>query len=737
MTEAAAAESKVHILIVDDQPANLLTLETILESLGQHLVKAGSGPDALRCVLHDDFAVVLLDVQMAGMDGFETAKLIRSRERSRHTPIIFLTAYDSPEFTANQAYALGAVDYLIKPIVPEILRAKVMGFVELFRKAEQVKRQAEQLRDLERREFERRLAEERQQWELGRLREEAARAEASRKRAAFLAEASAVLASSLDYQATLDRLARLAVPALADWCVVDMWADDGTIRQLAVAHPDPAKVALAWDLDRRYPDNPQAAEGVPKVLRSGQPELYTEISDDLLRAVARNGEHLEIVRRLGLVSGMIVPLIAHGRPLGALSFGTAESARRFGPDDLALAEDLARRAALAVDNARLYREAQEANRLKDEFLATLSHELRTPLSGVLGWTHILRGGKSDEAMRTRGLEIIERSAKAQVRLIEDILDVSRIITGKLCLEMRPVELVPVIDAALEAVRPAADAKSIALEAHLEPPDRSVSGDPNRLQQVVWNLLSNAIKFTPRGGRVDIRLIEHAGQAEVTVSDTGQGIKPEFLPYVFERFRQADSSTTRVHGGLGLGLAIVRHLVELHGGSVHVESAGEGQGATFRVRLPVQAGPLAGREGREPAPAPPPVAAQAAALANRRVLVVDDEPGTREFLGLVFRQCGSAVTTAASVPEALVAFERDRPDVLVSDIGMPGEDGYTLIDRVRALPPDRGGQTPALALTAYARDTDRARVFAAGFQAYLAKPVVPDQLIAAVADLVAG
>ncbi len=728
-SDETVAHAPVKILVVDDQPANLLTMEAVLGSLGQELVKAQSGPEALRALLKDDFAVVLLDVQMEGMDGFETARLIRSRERSRHTPIIFLTAYDTPHFTASQAYALGAVDYLIKPIVPDILRAKVSGFVELFQKTEQ-------LRALERREYERRLAEERQRWELDRLREEATRAEASRKRSAFLAEASAVLASSLDYQVTLDRLARLAVPELADWCVVDMVAEDGSIRQLAVAHPDPARVALAWDLDRRYPDNPKAQEGVPKVVRTGQSELFPEITDELLRAIARDAEHLEIARGLGLVSGMIVPLIAHGRVLGTLSFGAAEAGRHFGGEDLALAEDLARRAALAVDNARLYGQAQEANRLKDEFLATLSHELRTPLSGVLGWTHILRSSPQDPPTVTRGLDIIERSARAQVKLIEDILDVSRIVTGKLRLEVQPLSLVDVVEAAIEASRPTAETKGIRLEAHLTHPGAPVTGDPSRLQQVVWNLLANALKFTPRDGKVVVSLTPCDGHAQITVADSGQGIKPEFLPHVFERFRQADSSSTRAHGGLGLGLAIVRHLVELHGGTVGVESAGEGQGATFWVRLPLQ------QDGtpatKEPGASPGrPAFLEAARLANRRVLVVDDEPGTREFLGLVFRQCGSRVTLAASAAEALAAFDRDAPEVLVSDIAMPGEDGYSLIRRLRSLPPERGGQVPALALTAYARPEDRERALEAGYQRHLAKPVVPDQLIAAVADLVAS
>ncbi|MBD1863023.1 MULTISPECIES: ATP-binding protein, partial [Trichocoleus] len=390
-------------------------------------------------------------------------------------------------------------------------------------------------------------------------------------------------------------------------------------------------------------------------------------------------------------------------------------------------------------------ELSRANRLKDEFLATVSHELRTPLNAMLGWATMLRSRHLDEATTNRAIETIERNARAQNQLINDLLDVSRIITGKLRLNVRPVILVSVIEAAIDSIRPAAEAKDIRLQSILDPGAGPVSGDSDRLQQVFWNLLSNAVKFTPKGGRVQIRLerinshIE--SHIEVTVSDTGQGISPEFLPYVFERLQQADSTTTRAHGGLGLGLAIVRHLVELHGGSVDATSAGEGKGATFMVNLPITI--------FRPEPTDMervhPTASDTAPLLDTprldglKVLIVDDEIDARELLAMLLRQRGAMTTTVASAREALSiiiqsAFDQ-KPDVLVSDIGMPSEDGYTLIRQVRALAPDQGGQIPAIALTAYARTEDRIKALASGFQSHVPKPVEPVEFITVLASLI--
>jgi len=411
--------------------------------------------------------------------------------------------------------------------------------------------------------------------------------------------------------------------------------------------------------------------------------------------------------------------------------------------ELVLAHDITERKRAEEERNRLLlreqearREAEAANRMKDEFLAVISHELRTPLTAILGWTHMLSTGKYDEATAARALEVIERNAKSQTQLIDDLLDVSRIVSGKLRLDVRLVELVPLIKAAIDSVRPAAEAKEIRLQTIFDPLVGPISGDPNRLQQIVWNLLSNAIKFTPKGGQIDVRLERIGSNAQITVSDTGIGIDPEFLPYIFDRFRQADSTTTRKHGGLGLGLAIVRHLVELHGGTIEARSEGTGQGATFRISLP-----LAAEQPRT-------FRFQAARdymfslnqehlmLGGLRVLVVDDEADARELISAMLERYGARVTAVSSCNEAIEVLSRWNPDVVVSDIGMPGEDGYALIRKVRSLKAECKAKIPAVALTAYASAEDRSRVLSAGYQMHVPKPVEPAELVGAIANLVA-
>jgi PAS domain S-box-containing protein len=446
-------------------------------------------------------------------------------------------------------------------------------------------------------------------------------------------------------------------------------------------------------------------------------------------------------------SSLAIPMVELGRVVGAVEVQSTEPGA-YRAEHAAAMRMAANLAAVAVENVRLLKDesrareaAEESNRLKDEFLATLSHELRTPLAAILGWSKLLRTGSLDASMAARALEAVERNAESQKQLIDDILDVSRIITGKLRLDVRPVSLVSVLEGALDSVRPAADAKRITLRVSVAPRLGVVAGDTDRLRQAVWNLLTNAVKFTPEGGTVEVSVGREGSSALIEVADNGRGIDPDFLPFVFDRFRQADASTTRQKGGLGLGLAIVRHIVELHGGTVRAESAGAGTGATFAMTLPLmETGQgLDVGEGEAyqhvetlstqggPLDCPP-------ALDGLHVLVADDEVDTLDLLRAVFEGCGARVTAASTAAAALSALKEGRPDVLVSDIGMPDEDGYELIRKVRRLKPEEGGRTPAVALTAYAREEDRRKAVRAGFQTHLSKPAAPDELAEVVASL---
>ena len=423
-------------------------------------------------------------------------------------------------------------------------------------------------------------------------------------------------------------------------------------------------------------------------------------------------------------SYLAVPVTSRtGAVFGGLFFGHPEPGM-FTERAERLAVGIAGQASIAIDNARLYADVQRASALKDEFLATLSHELRTPLSAILGWVHILRRKyPAAEAELRKGMDVIERNARAQTQLIEDLLDMSRITSGKLALQLQPVDPLSFVEAALETVRPTAQASGVAIECALDAAAGRVAGDPVRLQQVVWNLLSNAVKFTPRGGTVQLRMARVDDCVEITVADTGIGIRPEFLAHIFDRFRQGDGSITRRFGGLGLGLSIVRQLVELHGGSVRASSAGEGAGSSFVVRLPTQA--VAGQVDRADA-APPSASAE---LAGLRVLVVDDEADARELLQLLLADYGAQVRLADGAEAALQAIAAWQPDVLVSDIGMPIVDGYELLRQVRA----QGATLPAIALTAFASADDRVRALRAGFRAHVSKPVEPAGIVATIAS----
>ena len=559
---AVTVRKPVNILVVDDRDENLIAVEAVLSDPGYRLVRARSGREALREVLDQDFALILLDVVMPGVDGYETATLIRERPRSRQTPIIFLTANDWGSQHVFRGYTVGAVDYLVKPVPADVLRSKVAVFVELFNRQEALRVAQEEL--------EQRVAE--------RTRE--------------LADTNIVLSAEIEERARIEK------------------------------------------------------------------------------------ERVEILRR--------------------------EQAARV--------------------------EAERANRIKDEFLATLSHELRTPLNAIMGWAHVLGQSSHDRDTVLRAASVIRQNASSQAQLIDDILDVSRIVGGKLVLNTSLVDVHAVVDDAIDALIPAANAKSIQVTRNL---DRAIQvvGDRDRLQQIVWNLVSNALKFTPKNGHVDVSLAGHDGDVQIQIKDSGIGISAEFLPYVFDRFRQADSSMSRRHSGLGLGMAIVRHLVELHGGEVSVESAGENQGTTFTIQLTKHSGPV---------PAMPAVPVRAAAelveaelehLDGVHILIVEDDTDSRNVLAVLLQRLGALVEAVASAKEAFERVSHRRPDVLVSDIGMPDEDGYSLIRRVRQM-----GSTPklpAIALTAYARQQDADAAIASGYDRHLPKPVAPADLIRAI------
>jgi len=470
--------------------------------------------------------------------------------------------------------------------------------------------------------------------------------------------------------------------------------------------------------------------------------------------------------QFGMLSGqpvvksyLSVPVTAaSGEAIGTMFFGHPEPGV-FTERTERIVRGIAAQAAVALDNTRLYEAAQQAaeerkvlleserearaeaersSQMKDEFLATLSHELRTPLSAILGWAQVLRRGGKDEADRQRGLQTIERNARAQAQLIEDLLDMSRITSGKVLLDIQNLSPAGFLDAAIETVRPAADAKNIRLEKHYDADPGTIAGDPARLQQVVWNLLSNAIKFTPRDGQVTVELARRGDSVVITVRDTGAGIKPEFITHVFERFRQADASMTRRHGGLGLGLSIVKHLIEQHGGTVRAESAGEGLGSSFSIELPLSKAAPPTRRSRAglvgaPSPATPELTLRD--LGGVSVLVVDDDRDARELIARILTDCHARVRIAASAREAFDALRADLPDLLISDLGMPEVDGFELLSWVRSLGRDRGGLLPAVALTAFARSEDRLRALEAGFNSHISKPVEPSELIAAVASLV--
>jgi signal transduction histidine kinase/DNA-binding response OmpR family regulator len=691
-----ADDEATNILIVDDLPEKLLVYRTILEELGHNLVTAQSGEEALRAVLRQDFAVILLDVRMPGMDGLEVAGLIRQRKRSSHTPIIFLTAF-ADEVRVAEGYAQGAVDYLTTPVVPAVLRAKVRVFADLYRMAQQVRRQAEERIA---------LAEERTKRET---------AEEANRRLAFLAEASRVLAGSLDPDATARALARLAVPTLADLAGLTLAQDQGRSWQTEMAlvcPPDPEVYEFRLAAEGGPSDELRAA--VDRALATGRADQLDGLD---IAYPAIPGRPEPPGHRLR--SAAIFPLQARGRTLGALTLAFGPAGRRHAPADLAMVADLASRAAVALDNARLHHEVQEADRRKNEFLSMLAHELRNPLAPIRNANEVLRQTEPNPA-RIRWAEgVIDRQLTHLVRLVDDLLDVSRLTQGKIRLAVEPVALEVVVAHAIEASRPLIDQFRHTLEVNLPPRPVRMHGDPARLTQVVTNLLNNATKYTERGGRITLSLECRDSTAVVRVRDTGVGMSADLLPRVFDPFTQASRSLDRSQGGLGIGLTLVRRLVEMHGGSVEAHSDGPGKGSEFVVRLPILP---------EPAPAPAegtPGAAEArAGNGSLRVVVVDDNVDGAESLVELLVLLGHEVRVAHDGPGGIEAVLAFRPDLVLLDIGLPVMDGFEVARRLRANPEV---DAVLVAVSGYGREEDRRLSRELGFAHHFVKPIQFDAL----------
>jgi signal transduction histidine kinase/DNA-binding response OmpR family regulator len=718
---------KVNILVVDDLQEKLLVFKAILEELNEDVVTVQSGREALRRLLDQDFAVILLDVNMPDMDGFETAALIRKRPRSEHTPIIFVTAF-ADEIHASRGYSLGAVDFILAPVIPEILRTKIRVFVDLFRKNEQVKQQAEE-RIL--------LAQE----QVAR-----ATAEDATRRATFLAEASTALASSLDYRTTVRKLLELVIPVLGDFSAISQIDEQGCLGQ----------TDLAWMHDNGL--SAQTASGVPvplvhalaRVVAEGKSEYLPDIASSLGGGVVescagtRLSEHGELTTPpphhpiipplhdpavtpdFELKSAVILPLQVRGRMLGVLTLALGPSGRRYQPADLALAGDLAHRAAIALDNARLYRDIQESDRRKNEFLAMLAHELRNPLAPIRSAVQIMRLVGPNLPELDWAKEVIERQVHHMVRLVDDLLDVSRITRGKINLQMEIVDVATVVDRAVETCRPLMDARKHELTVSLPSERLWVEGDAARLAQILGNLLNNAAKYTEEGGRVWLTVAREGEEVVLRVRDTGIGIPQEMLAYIFDLFTQINRSLDRSQGGLGIGLTLVRRLVELHHGSVHVHSAGANQGSEFIVRLPLVS------KAQVPPPCPNGAHAPPPRCGRYRILLVDDNMDGANSLAKVLEMSGHEVHVAYDGPAAIQAAAAFLPDIMLLDIGLPGMDGYELAKLLRQQPGLKG--VPLVAVSGYAREEDRTRSQQAGFNHHLVKPLDPETLPALFACL---
>ncbi len=744
------SDVQANVLLVDDKPENLLAMETVLADLGHNLISVTSAREALRFLLIEDVALILLDVQMPGLTGFELAELIRERERTQHTPIIFVSATSVNEQYIFKGYSLGAVDYLTKPIEPEILKSKVRFFSRLFLQNYEIKRQAAMLEqanvrlDILNTDLEDRVSQRTGQLESANreLENEIAVRKVSEARLATEHAVTRALADADDLKSAVPMiLGAFREHMKANICT--LWELDGAGTQLRCSHIERSddQNGLTAFINETKAARLGLGSGLPGQVWLKDEPIWLQIA-----AAGNEYPRLKYAAAVGLISSVAFPVKIGREFYGVIEFFTNRSLRADQPL-LNMLEAIGseigqfiQRKRVEVDRENLLQrektlreQAELASRLKDEFLATVSHELRTPLNSILGWGQIMNSGGLTPEEQTTALETIYRNAKSQAQLIDDLLDTSRLIAGNLALNLGPTEIIPAIQAAIDVVRPAAEAKRISITTDFASDVDTITCDSQRLQQMVWNLLMNAVKFTPNDGRIDVRFEHVNDDVRIVVRDTGRGISPEFLPFVFDRFRQADSSSTRSHEGLGLGLAIVRHLSEMHGGQASVESEGVGKGSTFTLTLPLilSASP---HTSEQPAAAEVRAETPRPELDGVQILIVDDDDDACNMLTFALNMLGAEVKTSSSVSEAFAAIDVQTPDVLLADINMPGEDGYSLINRLRRLDQADLANIPAIALTAMARPEDAERVLSAGFQLHIPKPIEIDELTGAIAEL---
>ncbi len=691
---AALNDGRANILIVDDRPDKLLVFKTILEDLDQNIITLQSGENALRWLLDNECAVMLLDVNMPGMDGFETAQLIRARRKTAHMPIIFITAH-ADEMRIEKGYSLGAVDYMLSPAVPSVLRSKVMVFVQLFNLTLQIKRQAEEKVSL--------------------AREQAARAaaEESTRRASFLADASRILSSSLDVSSLMVGATRLVVPTLADFSAITLLDAEGTSVRTACRHD--------WNLDDSRMSIIEDAVWVAatnEVIATGQPKLI----DDFAAQARSPGRGADGNARWPLQHVAMLPLIARDKIHGVLALALVPSVRRFGSADMELATDIASRVAIAIDNCLLFQEIQQGDRRKTEFLATLSHELRNPLAPMRNAIHALHLSGQWPAGAHELREMFDRQLGQLTHLVNDLLDVARISQGKIQLRTEATDLVAEITHTIKSCNAAVEKAGHQLVVKLPEESVMIDGDRVRLQQIFENLLLNACKYTDPNGRIDLSLTRDTENAIITIRDNGVGIAPEMMPKIWDIFAQVDASPERVRQGLGIGLSLVKKLVALHGGSIEASSEGLGKGSEFVVRLPIRAtqSQTALATMTEQATGANNLASQA-----RRILVVDDNVDAAESLQVLLGVFGHTVEIAHEGVTALQVAWASKTELVFLDIGLPGMNGYEVAHRLRN---EIGMKTVKLiALSGYGTEADRLRSKEAGFDRHLVKPVDPSAL----------